>query len=159
MTQTLMHPPGYAMAILDNPDNVMGVSHEDNHLQLSSLLPQSKVQRLCPYMVITVMPTPLLLCPPSASVLRRPFPPPVFGRLQYAIWRGKAWDICHCVRWRQADRWCAHLGQFEWLGFEICTSTNLCTITVDSSGCEISWKLMKSHASLMLEWVPHGVVL
>ena len=58
------------MAILDNPDNVMGVSHKDNHLQLSSLLPQSKVQRLCPYMVITVMPTPLLLCPPSASALR-----------------------------------------------------------------------------------------
>ena len=63
MTQTLMHPPGYGMAILDNPDNVMGVSHEDNHLQLSSLLPQSKVQRLCPYMVITVMPTPTAAVP------------------------------------------------------------------------------------------------
>ena len=55
--------PRICNGIPDNPDNVMGVSHKDNHLQLSSLLPQSKVQRLCPFMVITVMPTPTAAVP------------------------------------------------------------------------------------------------
>ena len=32
-----------------------------------------------------------------ASLVPRPFPPPVFHRFQYEIWRGKVWEIWSCA--------------------------------------------------------------
>ena len=55
------------------------------------------VQRLCSYMVITVMPTPTAAVPTLCFCVETWFQA-TSGRLQYAIWGGKGWEICHCVR-------------------------------------------------------------
>ena len=39
----------------------------------------------------------------EASLVPKPFPPPVIDRLQMQIWQGKAWEMWSCAR-RQVDR-------------------------------------------------------